>query len=67
MNLRALTMEDVAGALGYPKPVQHRARVCEYCGADELVWGDEYTTFGNDPDGWSGYEIEYCAACGRAS
>jgi len=28
MNLRALTMEDVAGQLGYGKPVHHRQRLC---------------------------------------
>lgn len=28
MNLRALTIDDVATGLGYRKPVHHRGRVC---------------------------------------
>lgn len=65
MDVRHLTIEDVACALGYPKPAHHR-QTCAACGSDEIVDGIEYSGIGASPIG-TGWEVEMCAVCGEAT
>jgi len=66
VNVNALTMADVAALAGLPavrhcpKPTPH---VCDFCGGD-CIWAIEIT--GRYPEG-SGYLIEVCESCDRAT
>jgi len=61
MDLRALTIADVATALGYPKPSHHRQRVCADCGGRVMEF-DDVTAAGSPFS--TGILLNLCEDCG---